>query len=217
MHDGQVGQPSPESVSRTAPPVTTMPHVGDDRREREPAQPPVQHRRGGRAPGRPATAGALTPIGTTARRPAARRAAQTRSVTRSRTGGPAPSCSTRCSPSDNAADGRYCSTLASPAGILVQRDRDAAGEQQHQPDQVGRGQRHLGPQGAGDQQPEAAEGGGAEDDQQRRHSGSPCGCQPSAKPEPADQHDLDELEQQHRSGLAARSAPSEAARSRRAA
>ena len=38
VHDGQVGQPSPESVSRTAPPVTTMSDVGDDRGERQPAQ-----------------------------------------------------------------------------------------------------------------------------------------------------------------------------------
>src|SRR3954451_22210122 len=69
VHRGQVGQPSPEPVSRTAPPVTTMPTLATTEasasRRRvagESAQPVIRRDRGRAGT---SVGGVLTPTGTT--------------------------------------------------------------------------------------------------------------------------------------------------------
>ena len=125
VHAGQVGQPRPESVSRTAPPVTTMTTLATtdasaSRRSARGGLHPRGSQRTAPAPaGDPGAAAACSlpsePPGRGGQRDAPPRPAGSAGrAAGSRRRAAAP----RCSPSDSAADGRYCSTSATRVRVL---------------------------------------------------------------------------------------------------
>ena len=172
VHRGQVGQPSPEPVSRTAPPVTTMHDVGDQGGPGRAGAASGRCRRGSAASlprERPRGQDGADERPTRAARPARARRCRRRSA--------------RCAcASPSAPEGSSAATC--PKAPYAERGQhDGAAGQQQQVDQVGRGQRRLGAQHAGHEQPERGEGRGAE----RRPRAAPtegtassAGSQPSA-------------------------------------
>ena len=182
MQRGQVGQPSPDAVSRTTPPVTTMPMLATKEataQRRSAASPltsrstPVAGRRGGAV---------TTSIGIPSRRRAVR--ARTR-TSREGTGqsGRAPTAYAR-RPSPSAAVGSNPTTVCSDARVAVERQHQGAAGQQQHVDHVRQGEGRLGPQPSGQRQSQTAEGdlGQHHHGHREQHAGQPSGSAASRAP-----------------------------------
>ncbi len=177
---GQVGQPSPEAVSRTTPPVITMRMLTTrvvtasgyiHRRARLGAVP------GGRRVLRGHSHLNVLEVSTVPT------AAQAASTTRGTTGSE-PSVRAARSPLPRAPEGSS-STTGAKAAVARRGDHHRSARHQQQVDQVGRRQRGLRPQRAGERQSQGGEGGRAEQHRAAARQTTPTGRGAGAQPRAA--------------------------------
>ena len=151
VHRGQVGQPSPEPVRRTAPPVTTSTMLATSVAQRERPQPGVE---AGQAHSH------LNVLAVRTVPSAAHRAVRRGRARRSRRRSAPPASRRRARPTG----ARPTNSPKAPYADDGQHHRAPGHEQQV--DQVRRRQRRLGAEHAGEEQAERGERGGAGDDRE---------------------------------------------------